>query len=803
MKFRKTSLAVAVSISLSACGGGDGGGGGLSATLAGPSSSSSNSLRSSVPFYEPVRINHFQPLTGTSYLHPNTEVYARDLNGDTTQEVVVQSVAWAGTQADWQDSALQIYGWNTGAFGNETARWFQPGENVNTGGSTVRFGDFRGNGRTDMFVAAFTDTMAYMAPSTVYLNNGDSTFTRQILDFGAVNPHDSIVTDLNGDGFSDVIVTDIGNLRPAVALGSAAGTFTVYRSDWFGGGAGISVADYLADGTQTIVLTDAPGTMVGSENHDTKLYAWQISAGKLELTEISRLPADRFYLPKWDAVRAANTISPHAVRNLAMDFNGDGRMDVIVFSALEGRGLTNGYSEIQFLRNDGGGTFVDVTDSVLVGYTHERSITYNPVIMDVNNDGIQDILISNANFGINDDKTTAVLLGTQEGRFVESHASVFQDFTNQIKAATLGAETVHPISVVRGPAGDLYMFSTVQYTDNGVAQMATYLSLIGSTGTVTAPATVAALQQVWPWMSAAEANAVLAQTAGSFVDGVAVIDLERIWSPMGDLTLGINGGRRILQGHVSVPGFDSGKLRNITALDAVGRDFRVDLSVMEQPTVSFTADQILSAAEPEQNWTSRLVGDVTQHSLEFTVTGRTSDRFASSVSSRRMGITEDWDVNLGIARMPGSPWMSFSGVFGRIENSVIVDTTVGRYWKNGAFAQGSIMQTTTDFQSGLIDRISPLWSASAMAGWQGRSWSIYSGVQPTIFSGSMTMTLPTGIDNQGQVQYTRYNTQIRNDPVMFAGAHYRWRRQADSMTASAAVNDQGSYRVQFNYRKEF
>ena len=70
-----------------------------------------------------------------------------------------------------------------------------------------------------------------------------------------------------------------------------------------------------------------------------------------------------------------------------MDFNGDGRMDVIVFSTLGGRGLTNGYSEIQFLRNDGGGTFVDVTDSVLVGYTHERSITYNPVVLDVNNDG--------------------------------------------------------------------------------------------------------------------------------------------------------------------------------------------------------------------------------------------------------------------------------------------------------------------------------------------------------------------------------------------------------------------------------
>ena len=796
MTFHKTSLAIAVTLSLSACGGGGGGGGGPSATLGG-------FVRTQVPYHAPVRINHFQPLNGSTYLSPNTEIYARDLNGDATQEVVVQSVGWAQTQAAWQNSALQVYGWNTGSFSNETSRWFQPGENVNTGGSTVRFGDFRGIGRTDMFVAAFTDSMAYMAPSTVYLNNGNSTFTRHTLDFGAVNPHDSIVTDLNGDGFADVLVTDIGNMRPAVAFGSAAGTFTVYRSDWFGGGAGVSVADYLGNGTRTIVLTDAPGIMVGSENHDTKLYAWQIAAGKLQLTEMATLPADRFYLRKWDAVRAANTISPHAVRNISMDFNGDGRMDVIVFSTLEGRGLTNGYSEIQFLRNDGAGVFVDVTDSVLVGYTHERSITYNPVIMDVNNDGILDILVSNSNFGINADRTTAVLLGTVEGKFVESHASVFQDFTNQIKNSTPGAGTVHPISLVRGPGGNVYMFSTVEYEANGVVQMATYLSLIGSTGTVSAPATVSALQQIWPWMSAATANEVLARTATSFVDGVAVIDLERIWSPVGDLRLQIDGRYQLLQGHISVPGFDSARLATISAMDDLGRDFRVDLSGMRQPIQNLRADHILSTTDPQQNWSSRMVGDATVQNLGFSMTGRTSDRFASSVSTRRMGITQDWDINLGIARMPGSPWMSFSGVFGTIQDSVMVDTTVGRHWSNGAFVQGSVMQTTTRFQTGLIDRITPLWSASAMAGWQDQVWTLYGGVQPTIVAGSMSMTLPTSVDRQGRVQYTRYSTDIRNEPVMFAGFQRRWRYQDHSWAWSGAVNDQGSYRMQLGYRKDF
>jgi len=215
------------------------------------------------------------------------------------------------------------------------------------------------------------------------------------------------------------------------------------------------------------------------------------------------------------------------------------------------------------------------------------------------------------------------------------------------------------------------------------------------------------------------------------------------------------------------------------------------------------ADHVISTSDPQQNWSSRMVGDITVQNLGFSVTGRTSDRFASSVSTRRMGFTQNWDINLGIARMSGSPWMSFSGVFGTIQDSVMVDTTLGRHWSNGSFAQISMMQTTTRFQTGLIDRITPLWSVSTMAGWQDRDWSLYGGIQPTIISGSLSMNLPTGVDQQGQVQYNRYSTDIRNQPVAFAGFQRRWRHQDQSWALSGAANDQGSCRMQLNYRKDF
>ncbi len=792
MKFRRTSLAIAVSLSVTACGGG-GGGGGLSSTLGG-------FVRSEVPFYQPVRINSYTPHHAPyEYRTPLTEIYAKDLNGDGSDEVLWSNVAFDYTGQNWIQSKVQIFGFNSGTFTNETDRWFAPGDNVYTGGFRINFGDFNGSGKTDVFLATFTDTPNHTGASVVLENTvttvgGVGLFDRREIDFLAEGlGHDSIVADFNGDGIADILKTGSG-----IMLGSSTGNYQVYTSNT-AIGSGLSAADYLGDGTLTVVMTDGPGN--GGSSSDTLLFRPRIENGQLFMDQLAILPTDRFFLPKWDGVVDRLAQSPHAVRSLAIDFDNNGRPDVVVFSTMPKDGNVHGWTEVQFLRNDGGGVFTDVTDSVLSVFDHGKSVSYNPVLIDVNNDGLLDIFMSTTDY--TGQSSTSVLLATQEGRFVESYVQIFNDFSQQILSSTPGGGANQTISIVAGPNNTRYLVSGVEYEQDNQAKIAVYASLIGSTNTVSAQATVAALQQVWPWMSPAEANAVLAQTASSFVDGVAVIDLERIWSPVGVLSLAIGGGRQILQGHISVPGFNSTVLRNITALDQLGRDFRVDLSVMDQPTISFTADQILSAADPEQNWSSRLVDDVTVHNLGFSVTGRTSDRFASSVSTRRLGLTEDWDFNLGLARIPGSPWMTFSGVFGTIKDSVMVDTTVGRRWNNGVFAQASMMQTTTNFQSGLIDRITPLWSASAMAGWQDQTWSIYGGVQPTIVSGSMSMTLPTGIDPQGKIQYTKHSTAIRNEPVMFAGAQYRWSHHEDSVVASAAVNEQGSYRIQLKYRKDF
>ena len=94
---------------------------------------------------------------------------------------------------------------------------------------------------------------------------------------------------------------------------------------------------------------------------------------KLELQKIADLPASRFTLPKWSSVKGATPA--HGVRNFSMDFNKDGLMDVIVFDWLwDPNNPDVRPSEIQFLVNNGGGSFADVNDEYLVNFDTQRRI---------------------------------------------------------------------------------------------------------------------------------------------------------------------------------------------------------------------------------------------------------------------------------------------------------------------------------------------------------------------------------------------------------------------------------------------
>jgi hypothetical protein len=803
MKFRRTVLSVSIAAivgTLTACGGGGGGGGG-SATMGA-------FVRSQVPYHTPTNVGSFSVYQNASTKHYVSDIFVRDLNADSVDEVVIGGRMTAQpTVATHSSSRLQIYGWNTGTFASETTRWFSGTDNVILGTEpSIKFGDFNGDGRIDMFVSPGTD-MALYGPGIAYINQGNS-FTRTNIDFGQVWSHDSAVVDLNGDGYADILVADY-NRRPAVAFGSANGAFTVYRgASGLSGASGVSVADFLGNGTKTIIKTDSNVT----GRSDTNLYSWAIQNGELVLSIQAVLPESRFYLSKWDSVRAANpNLAPHDIRNIAMDFDRDGRTDVIVFSTMPQGTNAHGYSEVQFLRNNGNGSFTDVTDSVLRNYNTSRTTSYQPQLIDVNNDGLLDIFLSVTDYTGN--PSTTVLVNTQEGIFVEQYTSVFADFSRQI--ASMQGVTVNgtqAINIVNGPNNVKFLVSTVQYEQNGNTMATVYLSQIGSFGTVTAQASVATLQSVWPWMSPTAANESLARTAfrnwagyDRTVHGEGIIDLMSALNPIGGLGISFNGRtgeRRPIAGGIAVPGFDNSLLNNLTAVDGLARNFQVNLSAMSA-TPRPMRPMWSEITAPAQSWASRFVAE--NNLTENSGLSAYSDgaNYTTGFNTRAFGWNSPWIAQASVTRMQGSPWMAFTGIFGQIKTSGIVDMSMTRLWNNGAWAQLGGMQTTTQFDSGLVTRVDPIYSVYAVGGWRDDTWSFYGGLQPTIVGGSLDLNLPKSVDSQGVLHYQSQRVKIQNDPVMFAGFERRWTERQHSFRFGGMINDRNIYTTRVGYEYKF
>ena len=150
----------------------------------------------------------------------------------------------------------------------------------------------------------------------------------------------------------------------------------------------------------------------------------------------------------------------HNVRAKAIDFNADGWMDVLVFT----RETWNGSqwpvnSRIQFLKNTGGGQFVDVTADVLVGYDSQSNASYHPVFIDLNGDGRVDVFLSESQYGASN--STALLIQGGNGQYVDTARTQLSALVN----ANGGMATV-----LRGPAASLYFAFETQYY-GGVANL--------------------------------------------------------------------------------------------------------------------------------------------------------------------------------------------------------------------------------------------------------------------------------------------------------------------------------------------
>ena len=364
--------------------------------------------------------------------------YSVDLDNDGLDELIFAGFeTQRNTPAEYDNTKISIFGWSSGQFRNLTSKWL-PGNfsHVEAVGD-LAVGDFNGDGLVDLYLSAYAD-MEYQVNAYQLLNKGGS-FEKISLGISQWE-HGATTGDLNNDEYDDVVVFGYLDSVPFF-LGGPNGLVKSYASNnwpntdgYATNGSGGAVGDFYNDGTTSVVVVDN-GTITFDDTVLSRVYT--NDDGFVEGFSIPiRLPAPLF------------GEQSHDVRSRAFDFNGDGRLDVLVFSRHNWDGTQWPVdSRIQFLENKGNGSFEDVTAAKLIGYDTHTNVTYAPVIRDFNQDGLTDIFVSDSSFNI-DNVSTSFLIHQQDGTFL--------DTARQALSSGLD-DSGGMAGVVRGPDGVFYV----------------------------------------------------------------------------------------------------------------------------------------------------------------------------------------------------------------------------------------------------------------------------------------------------------------------------------------------------------
>lgn len=838
---KRTAMFVAVStiFLLSACGGGGGGGSNPYIKPDAPVDSSGYSsgqmasfgftpgTRTQVPFSTPSLISTFNPYAGNSNTYNVSQQYVvSNLTGDGGQDMIIAGrQTQPATAATWTNSAIQIFDWQGGKFVNDTAKWFPGGINSILGTDpTIQFADFFKTGRTDMFVAPSTD-MNYFGPSGTsqawfYKNTGNQ-FNLTTINLGApVWGHGATIADLTGSGYQDIVITDYGP-NTTLLMNNHVNGFTPYQAvydasghkDLYYGGSSAAVANFLGNGATQLAVSDASCQIVGYNgcgSSTTKLYSWAIDpvSNQLTFNYIKDLPTPILDQAQYLTLGSGGGHNYLIINN---DFSGTGGQDLIIFSEPHNTN-TSLKSAIQFLKNDGHGNFTDVTSTMLVGYDMTMSGTYHPQFIDLGN-GFQSMIVSSGSTSGKNTNTQVLIKQSASGPYIAAFQNIITDFASESNLIANIQNSQNQVAMVKDPSNNVYLVTTVQYTANGQKMMGTYLSTLGaSVNAITAQSAFNAVKAQWPWMSDAQANAILAKTASNYMTDAGmglVLNPDAIKGPFGGLSVATRTGMMNLNGGIS--GVNLGNLSQVQALDSLGRNFTVNFGKnnylgpnsfgvnsehIDQYSMTSHAEYLINGNSNTMYSPlgSMRVGFETRNQYNTIGAPTPPPEFGNSSNGQGMylGMTQPKQYTFGIPEVYRSgnfytgtqytslntnPWFNFTGAFGSVMNSGTLEQ-VATYTKNGFSVQGALMYTTTNFRPGMITQVTPITAGWAETGYRYTDYSsfgdlgVYLGVKPVVLSGGLTANMPTGVDNSGNMLYTTQKMGIVSSTVPYARALY-------------------------------
>lgn len=326
------------------------------------------------------------------------------------------------TPEQFSNIALHMFGWVDGQFVNMTDQWFPNGINQIEGTGEVVVGDFNGDGLIDMFTTAYAD-MSHHVNAYAFMNKGGY-FHRVNLGLYEGWQHGAAAADINKDGYTDVYAVGYGE-STTLLMGGVAGLSPVSTIGNHGGGSGVVFGDFMNNGTVTAVVVDTPGAL--SKKNDTMLFGFDLH-DLVKSNSVSFVPLS--ILPQPIIETSHPEIGSHDVRVKAVDFNFDGLLDVVVFSAPSRSHADGPKGVVQFLKNQGNGNFKDVTENYLMGFNNKGMIPYAPQIKDFNRDGFFDIYMDGPTYA-EQRMSSALISQKSDGVFYELFRSEFSSLSPQ------------------------------------------------------------------------------------------------------------------------------------------------------------------------------------------------------------------------------------------------------------------------------------------------------------------------------------------------------------------------------------